>query len=230
METTVLEIHKAVGRESDLLIEENPYKNEREIARALKEMGFTSAENVRRVTDHDEHHNQARMYRQKYPQFKFITEQVLDRVMDKFDLERKTLSAFKGAIPERNATELMAIKIDSADLTNKESPKMTHKAIVGGSNIPPFLKEILEEAASSALNDLFGSKLSSVLPAGRLNLSEIGAANNQIISIVADPRLFEKQLAGVCPMVLAEVKGGFLVLSAWGAEAADPEVLNQNMN
>jgi hypothetical protein len=237
METTVEEIHQAVYEESQVLLNEDSYSDRLATARALRDMGFKNSENVRDIIDHEEHHKDALRYRTLYPQYKFITAYGLSKVMERFGLEQGFIEKFKGAIPEKNALELIKARINADDLDVNAEGGSEREAEVIIANAPaglkhsPLFRVIEEKLKDAARHGRMSGRSPRVFAPGQIvTLAEMNAKTSAAVTIVADPKLFETAAVNVCPMPVVAVKGGYLVITAWGAEASAQEVVNEKMN
>jgi hypothetical protein len=63
-----------------------------------------------------------------------------------------------------------------------------------------------------------------------MSFVEIAAQWPNTVFISADKELFERPAPELDPIVAIAVKGGFLIITAWGDEAQDPDVANARMN
>jgi hypothetical protein len=67
-------------------------------------------------------------------------------------------------------------------------------------------------------------------PNEMLDITQINKEFPGTIKITADPALFLAPDPVLDPIVTVGVKGGYLIITAWGDEASDPDVTNQKMN
>ena len=67
---------------------------------------------------------------------------------------------------------------------------------------------------------------------GPVSLGQLYQTNEyrECVNITAPRDLFENPVRDLDPIVTISVKGGHLIITAWGAEASDPEILNPKMN
>lgn len=254
--TLVQKIHAEVGQASAVLLQDAPYNSYN--ANFLTQLGFSSAENVQDYTDHKEHHGEAIYYSQKYPLYKFITEHQLGKIRTKYNLMTDQLSRFKGNIPEKNVEELMQFNIKRNDIETDQYRHLSditdRWAIETGRGVqsiyerlymnspstevrinrdvrrpltgPNFYTEAFERTAEK----MHAARREEKTQARNMHLNEIANEFPRACSITADRALFNAPDRDLDPIVTVAVKGGYLVVTAWGAEACDPDVVNQKMN
>lgn len=236
----VQEIHHAVDVANEELINPSTYEASHSINEQLKAMGFTESQNVSDEEDHRESHQYALDYKVRYPQFKFITLKQLNKICMKYDLKHDSFDAFKGAIPEKNAKELIAAKILASDIDvdfakfngTYENPFVV-KAKIGedpSEAIRNGLSGIFESIKKEVEAKKFAEAFKTVNQNSYLSIAEINKKIPSALLIAADPILFKQPEKFVCPMPAVLVKGGLLILTAWGAEANDVNVTNERMN
>jgi hypothetical protein len=238
--STVEAIHHHVDQCNEELITEGFFNKSKDVIDELKAMGFINAKNVTDEEDHRETHHLAVMYRQKYPGYKFITHRQLNQICTDHELKWAALTEFKGEIPEKNAREMIAAKIQAKDLDvsmlsafgTRENP-IVIKATAGDAmmyDISRGISGIMEIINKEVAPKKVTEALMNTDPERFLKISEINKIAPNALIIIADPKLFVAPKKFVCPMPSVMVKGGFLILTAWGAEAGHQNVVNEKMN
>ena len=256
METTVKQIHDEVDNAIEVLLQESPY--DRFKANYLSALGFSASENVRDAQDHQEHHKDARFYSQKYPQYKFITDHQFGKIRAKYDLQSEEFSRFKGAIPEKNIKEMMGFTIlakhireetpshyaDINSLTSRwmdilttgtgyhvRSEYSSEPRLSPELRLPPIYPRLYGPENFTEQFKRNAEKAAQKNPDQEIcNLIDIANRFPRAIMITADKSLFLAPVRLRCPIVTVAVTGGRLIVTAWGAEALDPDVLNEKMN
>jgi hypothetical protein len=247
--TTVEKIHAEVGQASAVLLQDAPYDAFQ--VESLNRLGFTQAETVRDFNDHKAHHGHAVYYSQKYPQYKFITEHQLAKVETKYKLRTAGLGEYKGNVPERNLHHILQFTADSVDIAYDG-----HRGVeYGGSffSVPNDhywperrpsrrrdsrgpngyrIYETYMDEARYLNNDDYDATRSSVATQTnqKLSFAEIVNRMPSACQITADEALFTIPDPELDPIVTLAVLGGYLVVTAWGAEASDPDVVNHRNN
>jgi hypothetical protein len=234
METTVKEIHNSVDKAAEVLLMDQPYDSVKTYSRTS--LGFTSEEMVADEEDHREQHDRAKYYQDKYPLYKFITEHQMRKIRVKYNLVKGNLADFKGAIPEKNINEMIKFSIDGEDIAKPNHREKLEDMLLDalrdafpGSKAEmhkmSFGKIPTRETFYSMMDDNMGKDLFRGMRFKDINKMTPGA-----ITITADKSLFKAAIPHICPIVTIGVKGGYLIISAWGDEASDPDIANQKMN
>jgi len=176
-------------------------------------LGFTQCQEVKKYQSVEALRNHgllAEEYAQKYPLNKFITRKQVDQICKKYKLLLGSVSIYKGCIPTKSIQEILSFKVDESDL---------------------------EES-------LFGFQLFSwnlLIPGGITKTEEPKPQDNKIRSMsicapktmmnMEGQKIVGNEIVPKDPIVLHPVKGGFLIVAAWGGpEASDKLVVNQKMN
>lgn len=160
-------------------------------------------------------------YQLNYPNNKFITEEQVKTICHKYNLVCGDVNRFKGFVPEKNLKEIEKFKLKGDD-----GKEIVYKY---GSTI-----QTLEEWYTQHTKPWVDR---NVVVDGRKSL---GASKSfQICAPIKDMDIsgleleegykLKKKLIPD-PVVLQPVKGGYLILTAWGDEASDELVVNQKFN
>jgi hypothetical protein len=231
METTVKEIHNAVDEASNQFFHSDYFAGIEQSAKDLRAMGFTSAQNVLDAEDYKENHRYAAGYRVKYPNFKFMTIHQMNKLMHRYNLQFAQVKEFMGEIPAKNIAELQKAFIYSEDLDINYGTKIAEAKMIKTSfddirngGLEAMLKNAIRESI------LDHRKKQPLQPDIKMSLIDIYRSHPDCVMIAADPVLFKKPVKYVCPMPFVAVKGGLLILTAWGDEASDAAVVNEKMN
>lgn len=235
-------IHREFFTASDKLLEEaqgilaeaakvNTSKIDR-----LKALGFGRSREVaekepvlQRATLTQEQVELVKYYAREYPLNKFITEEQVKGICQRWGLVCGEVGIYKGFIPEKNLREIERFKLKEQDYsfafqyashsdirTEQEArffikrngyswgPEMYTPSNEQGRFLRVFKrKEPLQICAPLKDMDLTGR-------------------------VVKEGYRVEKDIPD--PVVLQPVRGGYLILTAWGPEASDPDVVNERMN
>lgn len=153
---------------------------------------------------------------------KFITEDQVKAVCEKYGLLCGSVSDFIGFVPDKNLKEIENFKINVDDI--KIDWRIEHNYI-GSSNPHSF------RTYDSALE--YKNQIDSE---NKLRLGVYKKYCFKICAPLKDFNITRKRVSGYNlieddPIVLAPVKGGgYLIVTAWGDEASDPIVVNSKMN
>jgi len=150
-----------------------------------------------------------------YPQYRYIDNDAIDRICTKYNLVFGKSNRYKGFVPEKNLREIERFKIKEEDcFYTEETPYRTHEI--------DFEEYKKPEANMYGIHLYRRKSMDSTLyicaPLKDMDTENAKVVGNRIIEFPD-------------PIVLRRVRsGGYLILTAWGAEASDPEVINSKMN
>lgn len=189
-------------------------------------------------------------YHNTYPFLKFLTENELKRICDKYNLVIHPIENYIGDVPEKNADEILNAQelkatdepedVKYAELTKDNtffltSGNSTWSGIWGSEwyKIPKRIDGMHFSSiyhANDYLNDLgFTCKY---LVGKVVNVTESRTG----LFICAPKEMFKGKNNKISraeakdPIVFRYVRGGVQVLSKWGLEANDPSMINPKMN
>jgi hypothetical protein len=243
----VYEIHGQFNTASDRLLKEaikiikecegkDINKGERLLA-----LGFTKAKQVVEVKEakNKKKVNESlasiiQRYSLLYPNNKFITEDEVIAICEKYKLVFGNVSDFTGFIPEKNLIEIekftpkdediaLEVRLWGSDGSLREELVLVSK------------KKVIESDTYKRQGWVFGADIDRP----EFKYGEIQKeAKLKIAAPVKDFDLTGKEVRGFKifkttppdPVVLQPVNGGYLILTAWGDEASDPIVVNHKMN
>lgn len=232
----------------------------------LKRFGFTKSSDItgtkKQVAAFHASKKRSEMltyYREKYPQYKFISNEDVVRICKKYALLCGPTSSFVGSVPDKNLKEIekfrilteeflyatTILKIDFRYDTPKSNTEEVWKVLkkIGVLYSPSRLYDsdamarISEECSNHGVN------------ASNIRNVTIRSERDDVFMICAPAKDFDgrdlerdgsflnksheiimtKQPVPD-PVVLKRVKDGFLIVTAWGLEASDPLVVNEKMN
>lgn len=172
-------------------------------------------------------------FRAKYPLHKIIFKETLEKVCKKYGLGYAAVRQFTGAIPKKNIDDMMRVKIDSHD-----------RAVLCDNNFsgdPPSQFEIerSEKRLEFSNRQLYCKRYCGVKD-DKVVWSPlvIAAPPDQFLDCVGkkpDGKMEFKPMKNEDPIVMQPLSYGdkniyFLILTAWGPEASDPEIANERFN
>ena len=254
---TVAEIHETFLTEVDRLLVEAGIKTVVEIedkktfdtGKKLHELGFvaTTAACEYRDTQQDileasqendkkellkEH---IRYFSQKYPLYRFITEESVKKICKKYGLVYGDVNFYKGDVPDKNIKEIAMAEtaIKEEDVAYAQQRVRLDSSMSRGEWIWRTIRYMSQQEFSmywdgrnrSSDDRCVRAPLVIAAPAKDFNLDMMRIENYKLVHNA--PKVED-------PIVLRRViKGGhayFLIVSAWGEEAGDPAVINQIFN
>lgn len=199
-------------------------------------------------------------YKARYPLNKFITEEQVMEICYKYNLVCGDISRFKGFVPSKNLQQIASFKLKEEDKSGKifvfiektgkiedfdwdkvhESKKDHVKYIIENylncnnwtfldsySDYPAYTKIFnidtakrlgISDSVNNAINNRFSLKICAPIKDMDISGLELDKGYKLIKKHIPDP------------VVLQPVKGGYLILTAWGDEASDPLVVNEINN
>lgn len=221
-------LHEDVYSAQDLLLNEankilnEParYDKERlEILEKLSSLGFSNAEQVKEFRDIQRERKKCEYlkgvierYQQKYPNNKFINEDAVTIICEKYNLYLCMAKDYIGEIPENNQKEIVNFKFNEVDYRTPDQ-------------LYSFNEYSYTEIYRSMMKPQSENKHREWIPATNVLI----VAPEKKINMKGKEKKGHK-IVLKDPIVLQPVKGGYLIVSSWGMEASDPIVLNPKHN
>lgn len=188
----------------------------------LEAMGFVGSadalrEKQRRAKELDDLRD---MYSFEYPRLKFIPDSVMGDVCRKYGLAVGHVSRYTGEVPEWALAQIEANKHHIGTET-KQFRSMRSFGIWNESSLPGWVDPrsgsvvYSEECPTYQMSNLY---IAAPIKDMAIRSNERVGANGEIITMSLDP------------IVSLKVKGGYIVLAAWGEEGQDTRVFNESNN
>jgi hypothetical protein len=229
------QLHRDVYSAQDLLLQEankilgEPSKFSEDRLDTLKKLDSLGFSNTKEVTEFRELEKERRQserlkgliqkYQSKYPNNKFINQDAVQAICQKYNLFLCGASDYISDIPEKNQKEIVNFKFNEVDYRTPDEMY----------------------SFGSLMRDYY-IDLSGNLRFGREEVPEknphrewMPATNCLIMAPENKINMKGKEKHGHFvrlkdPIVLQPVIGGYLIISSWGLEASDPEVINPKHN
>lgn len=193
-----------------------------------------------------------RKYSVRYPAHKFITDEMVQKICDKYGLVYGDVSLYTGFVPEKNLDAVERFPgIDENDSQlvvssmSRESEVMSYFSYEDIKQVNPSgsIWRQLKNGGGWHVSTIFGKNgedcpddMPKIVPKTRFDSVRI---NKQLY--IAAPEKDMKVKTGFNinkfkvqevpdPVILQPISGGWLILTAWGAEASDPIVVDEKMN
>lgn len=222
---TITAIHTEFRSAGDKLYDEavtiiNSIKllNEEKVVR-LKRLGFTASKEVmeaeRIISKRKMSEGLVELiayYREQYPMQKFITEDQVREICKKYNLVYGKADTYIGFVPE-SKLKLM----ESFELKEKDACYLTTSSWMD-QPIPATYEEYKRKHKGFYVY----ADTSFLIAAPQ---SDFKMTSRQEIR---EHKIVDKPIPD--PVVMAPVRGGYLIVAAWGAEASDPIVVNDISN
>jgi hypothetical protein len=170
----------------------------------------------------------------KYPHYKFITEESVKKICEKYNLVYATVDRYIGDVPDKNLKDMENFKIAEEDICIIQ---YDYSSFGGSERFIGYLnssqRKIEEEWQKD--NDKYRSYCHRSYFNFRKNLLEIAAPLKDFDLKGHEVRNFKLSKIEIPdPVVLQPVvrnnKKYFLIVTAWGQEATDELILNQKNN
>lgn len=233
METIEQQLHSEINSVQELLlmeakrILEKVYSaDEIKTLEDLALLGFKNSKEYREYKDWEKAKNVTK-YAEAYPMHKFITEGAVKKICKKYGLLLADVGDYKSDIPFENQKAIVNFRVRKDDINT------------GYLGLIDWGKMMMPRMIyRNGMIDLdYGTTDEVVItPAKTVEDSKYTKATN--LKIIAPPsklKMTGKKIKGHClidkdPIVLQPVKDGYLIVTAWGFEAKDPEVQNPRHN
>jgi hypothetical protein len=179
----------------------------------------------------------------KYPNYKFITTDSVTKICEKYGLVRGSTDKYTGTVPDTNLKHIEDFKVDEIDDCYVSEPfDMDNHRAYHLSWIDGYLNGA--EFKLKETHERHGSNGTTYLTAGPNNTAfQITKETLNIVAPLKDFDMKKSELKGTQivdkveipdPIVLKPVcykkRKYFLIVTAWGLEAADELVVNPNHN
>lgn len=218
-------IEKALTPEQTILSEK---------ANKMVKLGFTNTKEVTEtrekikpiILDNEKNKElkQAIIYFQnKYPTYKFITEDSISKLCTKYNLVKGLSYEYIGDIPDQNLQHIENFKIKDEDCCYfkkyaRYEPEYIHRDYVSYDFYCDYKTGKFQRRGEIIEKEGF----SIIAPQKDFNLKNKVIVNNTINKVIEDPIV-------VFPVFYKDIKY-YLIVTAWGQEASDSLVINPKLN
>lgn len=245
----VLEIHETFDTEVERLLEEARQLVQEDVdhelidyADKLKEIGFNNSKDAvmarkeRQILNDMNRENKKKAdtikainyFSQKYPHYKFITKESIIKICGKYGLVYGESSKYIGDVPKDKVEVMLNFKIDKKDYAYSimKSSQYTREPII---MLVSFDEGTKLNKYNPRPDDRYRDfkKKSFIIAAP---LKDFDKSNME----VKDFELVKNKVPIPDPVVMQPVlfenNEYYLIVTAWGEEASDEEVVNHNMN
>lgn len=228
----VAEIHENFNTYGERLLREaqallakevNTEKGER-----LRKLGFISTkEAVEDKTVKAEKDKQREIselvtyYTNKYPLYRFITEDGVEDICNKYNLVMGDVSKYIGTVPDKNLEEIENFKTPAEEdcryIMRVSSGRGSKQSYI------PYLQYLYESHREKEDRGYYyrysvEESFKICAPAKDFDLKNMKVEGHKLVRHTPDP------------VVLFPVYKGYLIVSAWGPEASDSQVVNSKLN
>lgn len=244
MQDIIVGIHNEFDTAGDkLLAEANEVLNgnyDIEKGERLQRLGFTNskaavdADTVKKMKiEKKKQAETVEYFRTFYPNNKFITEGLVKKICEKYNLVFGGINYYKGDVPEKNIAEIENFKLREEDKDDCFDYKSTSLGQLGG--IDNYTAGLSRERYM--MHQIY---MQQALMQPQYEATPNGEKKQQPFKICAPESDFDMrymvrsghkiELHIPDPIVLQPVKNGYLIVSKWGLEAEDAALTNEKMN
>lgn len=222
----------------------------------LEALGFTQANNIIEVKElvnnkklSEEQVKTIQYYKEKYPFNKFITEEQVEIICKKYNLVCGGTDRYKGFIPEKNLKEIEGFKLKDTEvglyadngMFFHNAEEREYKSQMSSGYYHIFKKgetnpQMYSFQRNKGEKRYYSQDKENIFGYGNIDKGQFTLCNPlHICAPIKDMDIsgmnlhngYKLKVHIPDPVVLHQVKGGYLVLSKWGAEASDPILLNE---
>lgn len=251
------DVHLELERENSLLLKEHDLSDFTEKSDFLKAINFNNSKATKLYSAIIESQEYRKDFNRRYNgMYKFILPEQLERVCEKYNLFVRGANDFCGDIPEKNIKDMMDFKFFIEDIfsVNFENQSAMEKSIMENdvldkARIPrnasyrlESLTSVMEKIVESFSNKFYSGNMDWRLKNRMLLQSRLVIA---AVPSLFRPSAFEKDntrlgndreeleatgQVDLDPIVMLKNSHGYIIITAWGDEANDELVVNQNLN
>lgn len=228
---TFREVHAEIENEHLLLQKNHDIDNFRDKADFLSGIGFKNSIAAKLYSAIVQNKDIVKIYAERYlGQYKFILKPQLERVCEKYNLFVRDTEFFLGDIPEKNIRDMMNFSIFVNDLPERLQTRYNQWLWEFQKHNFNFdLCKQLQVKIPINLFPAIGINSLITIAAVKSLFDEKAFAKSQA-RILNNTELIAKYQVELDPIVLCETKHGYIIITAWGDEANDELVVNQNYN
>ncbi len=163
----------------------------------------------------------------KYPHYKFISEDSVKKICEKYGLKYSKVDRYIGTVPDKNVQDMKNFKIDASDECYYEEFFGFRTRDISYFSFEQMKARKEREYAGHIMRYTLGytehnkCQLEIAAPKSDFNLENMEEKDSQLIEIL-DPVVLKP--------VFFKGKKHYLVVTAWGLEASDELVVNQRNN
>lgn len=223
---------------------ESENKSLLEKSERLKKLGFSSAQSVKDASGEEkriaqlvkENSQKVKLiaainyFSVKYPMYKFITVESVKNICKKYGLVYGIISKYTGEVPDKNLEQMEAFKIDENDecYLMETLYRYARGSGIYYIDIQKYNEFIAGHSRNSSWDENGSSSVSKcsieiVAPAKDFDMEDSEIKDFQVTQIPAeDPIVLQ-------PVVYDNAKY-YLIVTAWGIESKDTDVVNQINN
>lgn len=166
-----------------------------------------------------------------YPNYKFITEDVVKWICAKYGLVFGAVSYYKGDVPEKNVREMEAFQLREEDYFERLNDIRFERSMqLEYYNALMRQRSTIEGYYNDAVRRYLPNHNTQSEPTKVKHDFKICAPESDFDMTHLKREGHKLELNIPDPIVLQPVKGGYLIISKWGLEGEDNSLTNEKMN
>lgn len=177
-------------------------------------------------------------FKQKYPLYKFITEESVIKICSKYGLVYGEISRYKGTVPDKNLKDIENFKIDDEDKCYYEKEFFRNRLYRESLYSHKEFQEVLKRKGIEFERQLQGRSIfdidSSTYFHDKYPLEIATVVSDFDLKDMVIDKFKLKNIVKEDPIVLQPVwfenQKHYLIVTAWGIESSDPTVVNEILN
>lgn len=197
---------------NEILNRPDPYDQDRyDRLTKMNELGFANAEQVKefleaskKIAEFKKLKNKIEYYRQVYPMHKFISEDAVKAICQKYNLLLAMASDYIAEVPEKNQKEIVAFRIKRKD--TRVPLEVNFALMLRREFLIMYAPEVNYEEMVEGKDLLIIAPEHKLKTEGKIKEGHILRSDD--------------------PIVLQPVDSGYLIVTSWGLEASDDLVIN----
>lgn len=238
------EIHNTFYTEVDRLLAEAGIRKPEELlktselekAEKLKQLGFIQTKNVKDLELKESELKKSReenskkelteaiqYFSVKYPQYKFITEESVKKICEKYNLVYATVDRYIGDVPEKNLQHMLDFKIDESDeawVFKVWGLREYSNSDFAESKLKRFKADFNDDEDEASY---YKASLEICAPLKDFDLESYEVEDFKLSKIeIPDPVVLKP--------VAYKNNAYYLIVTAWGDEASDELIVNEKFN
>lgn len=212
-----------------------------EKAKRLSNLGFEAVKDVVEANQvKNQREQQERIaqaisdFHKEYPNNKFITDEIVQRICKKYGLVMGTTNQYKGFVPEKNLTDIERFYSNHPEDKNQyvcdyygnwgvQRTIVTKKIYEYNKNTKEDSQRYGANYNNNNIYHIDRTVLNICAPIRDMNTDGHKLKDHLLVKDVPDPIV-------LLPKTHSNGVEGAIIITAWGDEASDPEIVNQNNN
>lgn len=162
-----------------------------------------------------------------YPEYKFITEESVVNICNKYGLVYSTIDNFRGNVPFENLEQIEKFKIKDKDWCYYETYTSPVNWDERFNRILSFEQYKLDRTDYPTFGKYkyYKNSLEICAPLNQFDITDLELQGKKLVK----KQIKIKDPIVLCPVFFKNVKH-YLIVTAWGIESHDSEVINQKLN